>query len=183
MEGTKDAKDGWVLKFPNLGAIRSNAKAARFVLLFLSFLGILYFLSIYFEQYIPLFGMEQTAKVLHYILGTVGIKSTLIGSNVAFSTFSMEIVRQCTGIFEVIVLASCILAFPTGLTKKVSGIVFAIPIVYFFNLGRLLLLSLIGLYSFRLFEIAHDYLLQITFVLLVVFFWMFWIERVVKDGE
>ena len=161
--------------------MKVNPAILKFIVFFITSLSIFYFISIQFESYIPLFSMQSTAKALHLLLNLVGIKNNLNAYSINFSNFSIEIVRQCTGIFEVMAVISCILAFPSSIKKKIIGISLAIPIIYFFNMGRLIFLSILGIYYPSMFETIHDYILQLTFVFLVIFFWMFWIEKVVKN--
>jgi archaeosortase B (VPXXXP-CTERM-specific) len=116
-------------------------------------------------------------------LRAIGINGSIDTYQIAFSNFSIEIIRQCTGIFEVIAITSCILAYPSTIKKKAVGISLAIPTIYFFNIGRLMFLSILGIYYPLVFEAVHDYLLQLTFVFLVIFFWMLWINKVVKSEK
>lgn len=163
--------------------IKINPKVAKFISLFIIFLSTFYFLSIAFENYIPLFNMRSISATLSTILKYIGIPSSLKGNVLVFNNFSIEIVRQCTGIFEVMALSACILAYPASKEKKFAGIVFVIPMIYIFNMLRLIFLSILGIYYPYLFEAVHDYILQLTFVFLVVFFWIFWINKVVKEQE
>lgn len=163
--------------------IKFNLEVAKFIFFFILSLSIFYFLSIRFEQFIPFFNMQSTTQVLSSFLTVIGINNTAGTYQIAFSNFAIEIVRQCTGIFEVIAITSCILAFPSPIKKKIIGISLAIPTIYFFNMGRLIFLSFLGIYYPSMFETIHDYLLQITFVFLVVFFWIFWINKVVKNEK
>jgi len=160
--------------------LKVNTAILKFIVFFIISLSTFYFISIQFESYIPLFTMQTTAEALHLFLNLIGIKNNLDAYNIIFSNFSINIIRQCTGIFEIITISSCILAFPSSIKKKIIGIFLAVPIIYFFNIGRLILLSIIGIYNPSIFEAVHDYLLQLTFVFLVVFYWIFWINKVVK---
>lgn len=160
--------------------IKLNKQVAKFVFLFIALLSIFYFLSISSEQFIPFFNMQSTTQVLSFFLNLIGVKNSASVNQVIFSDFSIGIIRQCTGIFEIITISSCILAFPSSIKKKIIGISLAVPIIYFFNMARLILLSIIGIYNPSVFEVVHDYLLQLTFVFLVVFYWIFWINKVVK---
>jgi archaeosortase B (VPXXXP-CTERM-specific) len=163
--------------------LKFDLEAAKFIFFFIISLSVFYFLSIRFEEFIPFFNMQSTAQVLFFFLKSVGINATIESYQIIFSNFSIEIVRQCTGIFEVIAIASCILAFPSSIKKKIIGISLALPIIYFFNMGRLIFLSVLGMNYPSVFEAVHDYLLQITFVFLVIFFWIFWVNKVVKSGK
>ena len=160
-----------------------NPEVAKFIFIFFTSLAIFYFLSINFESFIPFFNMQSTTQALFFFLKTIGINSSAGTYQIVFPNFAITIVRQCTGIFEVMAIVSCILAFPSSIKKKITGISLAIPTIYFFNMGRLIFLSILGIYYPSVFEAVHDYLLQLTFVFLVVFFWIFWIDKVVKSGK
>ena len=159
-----------------------NPKAARFVLIFISTLAVLYFLSVQFESYIPLFNMQSTAQVLNYFLKLMGMGGRRSYNQIIFTDFTIQIVRQCTGIFEVMTLAACIIAFPSTKEQKFTGVMMALPTIYFLNMARLILLTALGIYHPAIFDAVHDYLLQLTFVFLVIFFWIFWINKIAK-GE
>jgi len=162
--------------------IKIDLEVARFILIFITSLSIFYFASIQFESLIPFFNMDSTAQTLFFLLKSIGINASIDAGQITFSNFSIEIVRQCTGIFEVMAITSCILAFPSTAKKKLIGLSLAIPTIYFFNMARLIFLSILGIYYPFAFDAIHDYLLQLTFVFLVVFFWIFWINKVVKSG-
>lgn len=178
-EASPDLKDTRILKIK----MKIDSRVAKFIFLFIIFISFFYFLSITFESFIPLFNMQSTTQVLHLFLKTIGINSSTQTNHIIFSNFSVEIVRQCTGIFEVIALSACILAYPAPKEKKFAGIIFFVPSIYVINIARLVFLSILGIYYPSIFEAVHDYLLQLTFVFLVVFFWIFWIEKVVKSNE
>lgn len=160
---------------------QTDRKKLKFVLVFFVALSILYYLSIALEDRIPIFNMQSTTRSLYGILYRLGVGTELEGNMIHFDGFSFHIIRQCTGMFEIITITSCILAFPSKLTDKVLGILLAIPIIYFFNLARLILLSYLGLYYPAFFDLAHDYLLQLSFIALVVIYWMFWVDQVSED--
>jgi len=177
LPSSKDSHEFFKIK------LKVNTTILKFIVFFIISLSIFYFISIQFESYIPLFSMQSTAKALHLLLNLMGIKNNLDTYNIIFSNFSITIVRQCTGIFEVMALTACMIAYPASKEKKFAGIVFAIPVIYIFNMFRLVFLSVLGIYYPSIFEAVHDYLLQLTFIFLVVFFWIFWINKVVKSEK
>lgn len=167
--------------------IRINLKIKpsilKFIAQFIIFISIFYFLSIQFESVIPMFNMRATSRVLWVILDRIGVDAALKGNILTFDKFSIQIVRQCTGIFEAIALSAVMLAYPTSKENKLAGIVFAVPVIYLINMMRLVFLSLLGVRSQFLFEAVHEYFFQITFVFLVIFFWLLWLNKVVKDDK
>jgi len=175
------------IKIPSSGrifsAIKNNKNIYSFILIFAASLAVLYAASIFFESYIPLFNMKMTAFVLHFVLNMMGIKNTLHTYDLVFASSSLTIVRQCTGIFEVIALSSVIIAYPTAAAKKTLGIIYGVLIIYFFNLARLILLSVLLVHYPAVFDLVHDYILQFTFVFLVIFVFLLWLKKVVRDEK
>jgi archaeosortase B (VPXXXP-CTERM-specific) len=124
--------------------------------------------------------MATTSATLVELLKLLGLQASLNSNGVSISNFVLDIVRQCTGLFEVITLIAAVFAYPTSLKNKMKGIAIGLPLIYFFNTVRLISLAYLGIYSFALLEIVHDYVLQITFFSFVVSIWFYWINNVVK---
>jgi archaeosortase B (VPXXXP-CTERM-specific) len=163
--------------------IKFDEKSFKFLLLLSVSLLLFYVASVFFESFIPVFNMLATAQTLFLILKFLGLSSSLNGTSIIFSNFGLEIIRQCTGVFEVIALASCIIAYPTALKTKLYGLAAGIPFIYTFNMGRLILLAFVGVYSPSVFTAIHEYLLQLTFAFFVIFFFLFWIGKATRNDK
>ncbi|OGI14466.1 hypothetical protein A3K63_04985 [Candidatus Micrarchaeota archaeon RBG_16_49_10] len=163
--------------------IRLDATITRFLLSFLVISIALYFLTTAFELYIPLFSQASTAKVLHRLTGMLGMEASLDGTTLSFGNFSLIVVRQCTGVFELIAIASCIAAYRAALKRKLAGIAIALPIIYVFNMARMVILTLVGVHFNPLFDAVHKYVFQVTFVLFVLAIWVLWIDWVRIRGK
>ncbi|CAD7773173.1 Transmembrane exosortase (Exosortase_EpsH) [Candidatus Methanoperedenaceae archaeon GB50] len=123
---------------------------------------------------------DLTAIVLGFILSIFGLDAAASGSAVRVNGFGMEIVDECTGIFEMLVYAAAVLAFPTSRNKKAIGLAFGIPLLGLLNMVRLICLAFVGMYYPESFEFVHLYLWQVTLILLIVIVLSIWILRVVK---
>jgi archaeosortase B (VPXXXP-CTERM-specific) len=160
--------------------IKIDVGIVKFLFLFITSITTFYFISVTFEPLIPLFNEKSTANILFIILKNLGIESTLKNNTINFQNFSVIVIDQCTGIFELISLFSCILAYPVKLKSKFIGILAIIPLIYSLNMTRLLFLSFLGIYSSSLFNIFHKYVFQVTFVSIVIIIWTIWIDVVKK---
>lgn len=167
-------------KIPMKFSFKVNTQLVRFLVIFGFTLGVLYVLTIQFESYVPIFNMATTSATLVELLKLLGLQASLNSNGVSISNFVLAIVRQCTGLFEVITLIAAVVAYPTKLKNKIKGIAIGLPLIYIFNIARLISLAYLGNYSFALLEIVHDYVLQITFFSFVVSIWFYWINNVVK---
>jgi archaeosortase B (VPXXXP-CTERM-specific) len=102
------------------------------------------------------------------------------GAMIIRDPVQIEIIYECTGVFSIMVLSSCILAYPTKLKEKIIGLVLIIPLILLMNLARLLVLLYVGSYHMDLFEFVHSFLWQATFIIFIIFSWLLWIELVVQ---
>jgi len=162
--------------------IWANA-AYRFVIYFLVNLGIAAIVYSFITG--ELFGiveamMTVTAKSEGFILGIFSSQVAVGNYSVTFSGFTVRIIEECTGIYEILIFIAAVVAFPTTLKKKGIGLAFGIPLMYIFNVVRILALILVGRYHYGIFEFMHLYFWQVTLILMITSVWVLWILKVVN---
>lgn len=121
-----------------------------------------------------------TARVQYELLRLLGAETSLDGNLVQFGDFGVRIIEECTGIFEAIIFLAAVLAFPASPAKKAIGIALGAPLLYLFNLLRILVLLVVGRHHPELFEFMHLYFWQATLILMITSVWLLWIFRVVR---
>lgn len=99
---------------------------------------------------------------------------------------TIHIAWLCTGVLEIIILVSAILAsFGIKNKQKMVGVVLAIIVGVGFNLVRIILtISVVLTQNNQLIEFTHDWLFRIVlFVYITVFYviWFYWANR--KENE
>lgn len=160
--------------------------AYRFVGLFALYLGVVAFGYPWLtERWItPVRVMTNvTAEIERWLLSFVSDQATISGNLVEFGSFGVRIIAECTGIFEILIFLAAVLAYPTTKAKKAIGIALGVPILYAFNVLRILVLLLVGHYQRDLFEFMHLYFWQATLILMITSVWLLWIFKVVRHGE
>lgn len=165
-----------------LRAVWANP-ANRFVALFLLYLVLL--ATLYPRarerfQFVVDWMAEATAAVEHVILGLFGRSTTLTGKIVTYDGFAVKIIEECTGIYEILIFAAAVLAFPTTWRKKAIGLLIGGPLLYLFNVIRILMLIFIGRYYNSIFDFMHLYFWQATLILMITSVWLLWIFKVVR---
>jgi len=155
----------------------------RFCLLFLVLLVALYvpltLQSIKDYFYNPVTGIIASQGA--FILNVLGLKVNASGITISGAGFSVQILGNCNAILETILFLSAVIAFPASLKEKIIGGIAGTLFIYILNLLRVVLLFLIGVYAPQHFEQSHIYIAQTIFICLVAFFWLFWIEKCVKN--
>ena len=156
----------------------------RFLALFAVYLGTIGTLLPIGLRTIP--GINQvliraTAAIEYGLLAPFTDQAVLKGTYIQFGSFGVEIISECTGLFEVAIYAACVLAFPTSWRKKGLGLLFGIPAIYAFNILRIVCLLVVGRYANSSFEFFHLYFWQGTLILMITSIWMLWIYMVVRN--
>ena len=102
-------------------------------------------------------------------------------SLVGLGGFDVRIIEECTGIYEAIIFVAAVLAYPASPGKKAIGVALGLPLLYLFNVLRILVLLGVGRFCPGLFEFMHLYFWQATLVLGITALWLLWVRFVVRD--
>ena len=157
--------------------------ANRFVVLFLVYLGVLAFFypqfSLRYANVVD-FMEELTALLSSWIFEPFSDEIHQNGTTVLFGGFAVEIIEECTGLYEILIYAAAVFAFPTSLIKKGIGIAMGAPILYAVNVVRIAFLIWIGRFYPEIFDFMHLYFWQATLILMITSVWLLWIFKVVR---
>ncbi len=121
--------------------------------------------------------ISVNAWLTHHSLTLFGTKTTLSGSVVYSSDFSVEIVEGCTGLFVFILLLSATVAFPASWSRRLTGIGIGAAMVFVVNWARIVSLFYLGRAYPDLFEEFHVYVWQGVIIVLVTLYWYTWALR------
>ncbi len=127
------------------------------------------------------FLVTATATLEYALLAPFTDQATLTNATIKFGSFGVTIISECTGLFEIAIYASCVLAFPTSWRNRGLGLLFGIPTIYAFNVLRILCLLLVGHFAYSSFDFFHLYFWQGTLILMITSVWMLWIYLVVRN--
>ncbi len=157
--------------------------ANRFVILFLVYLGALAYLypraAIRYADTMDWMA-QATAEAEYWLFSLFTDTITLSGKMLVFGSFAVQIIEECTGLYEVLIFVAAVLAFPTTLVKKAIGVGFGAPILYAINVLRIGFLMLVGRYYPATFDFMHLYFWQATLILMITSVWLLWIFKVVR---
>ncbi len=158
-------------------------RLAAFVLTFLALLAVgavLYpYFSIAFDSELKGF-MALTATVCGGLLDIFFDDVYATGRLMSFHGFSVEIIEECTGIFEMLIFLAALISYPASWRAKSIGILLGIPTLYLFNVVRIVFLAVVGAHYAGLFDFMHLYFWQSTLILMITTVWVIWILLVVS---
>jgi archaeosortase B (VPXXXP-CTERM-specific) len=163
-------------------AKQSARPVIRFVVLFLV---LLVFISVGFSQVFTRYHdqvtwlMELTATITGATLSVFTRDVSYSGVHVGYKGFSVEIIDECTGLFEMLIYLAAVFSFATSIRKKLIGVAMGLPAIFIFNVARITVLVVVGAYSWVTFNFMHLYLWQVTLILMISTIWVAWLYLVV----
>ena len=127
-------------------------------------------------------GIENETIGFTEAIGENAFSFTIINENVRQQ---VNIIWLCTGILEIIILISAMLAsFGVSWKKKVCGAIGAIIVGYVFNLLRVwTTLNIIMTQKIEVIEFSHDLLFRLILFLYIMVFYVAWFYWAAKGAQ
>jgi len=126
-----------------------------------------------------------TADIAFYLLKATGLDIVRDGT---FFTIPIEggswgafINWDCTGWKSIFALFALIMATPFSTMKKIKGLVILLPVIYLVNLGRIVVMFHIAATNLEYFEIAHAIIWSWGMILVVLGFWLIWMNAISRN--
>jgi exosortase H (IPTLxxWG-CTERM-specific) len=165
---------------------KSDPRQRRLILFVATFLGLLLVGAILY----PYFSIAMAEELRGFMAVTASICGgtlDVFSDNVSVSSrflsyqgFSVEIIEECTGVFEMLIFLAALLSYPASWRSKLIGFLLGIPALYLFNVVRIIFLTVVGAHYQNLFDFMHLYFWQATLILMITTVWVLWILLVVN---
>jgi len=162
---------------------KAKKDIVRFYLIFpLLFLIIVLFYSFALSLFKPQVRWlsSWTAGVVGFFLNLFGMNVNTSGPMLALPKFSIMVVAECTGLCEMLIFLVALLAYASNFKKKMMGMLFGIPVLYLFNIIRMIFITVVGNWYPKTFNFMHLYFWQVVGILIIGGIWLLWIEKIVK---
>ena len=160
--------------------------AYRFIGLFLPYLALAslgYPLMVEHSDGIIQVFIHATAGIEYAVFSVFTDDVRLDGKMIWLGQFVVKIIDECTGIYEMLIFAAAVLAFPTSWAKRGVGLLLGCPLIYLFNVVRIAGLIVVGRYWSEAFDFMHLYFWQATMIAMITSVWMLWIVKVVQRED
>ncbi|MFC1475798.1 archaeosortase/exosortase family protein [Candidatus Zixiibacteriota bacterium] len=160
--------------------------AIRFIVLFVISLVIMSLLfsaasAIFHEQMVSF--MALTAGIVGGVLDMGGMDIDYHDRYIAARSITIEIIEECTGLYEIVIFIAAVLAYPATRREKVIGFIGGMVALYALNIIRMVLLVMVGNARPDWFDFFHIYFWQVTMILMITSVWLLWIIKVVKNDS
>ena len=104
--------------------------------------------------------VTQTTRHAAAVAGLFGRPLGARGNLLATGHLHLEIVPECTPLVPMVLLLSALLAYPATWRRRALGAAALIPLLWIYNLGRVLVLVLVLATRPEWFEFIHVYVWQ-----------------------
>ncbi len=126
--------------------------------------------------FFDLFTAQAAAGVIH----AFGLPIVRDNTVIRLTNAVWVVNTECTAITIMIIFFSFIAVYKASLKAKAVGLLAGVLIIFAANITRLTLMAVIDKYKPAYSTYFHDYLWQVAFIIMVVFLWMIWLDKVVK---
>ena len=161
-------------------------KEFKFLFIFLVIASFLYILvSLLYSKDLPIIGTFNVASTSSEILNRIGTRTILINGDTIYlpNNNSLKVILECAGVYEMIILVSIMLAYPTGLKNKFYGSILGIIVIYILNMLRLVSISYILAYYTDKFNFIDRYLWQISLIIFISLVYMLWLKLIERSNS
>ena len=159
--------------------------ARRFVPLFLLYMAVISWFSFGIEAF-PSFTdwlSERAAILCYWLLVPFTELVSRSGPVVNYDGFNVIVIGECAGVMEFMIFGAALFAYPASWGKRLVGVLLGIPILFVFNVMRIIGLLFVGRYATEMFGLAHLYFWQAGTVLVIWGLWMAWIRFMVQVDD
>ena len=118
--------------------------------------------------------------VMTGLLHLSGLHAMRHGNTIYLTNSTWLVVTECTAIFIMLVYACFITVYPASWKAKGIALVAGIPFIFGANILRLYAMAWIDYLKPQYSEFFHNYMWQVVFIVMVVFMWLLWIDKVVN---
>ncbi|MCG8553009.1 MAG: archaeosortase/exosortase family protein [Desulfobacterales bacterium] len=116
-----------------------------------------------------------------FLLKLAGIVPRITNDMISYEGFTVKVVGECSAVFISILPLAFFIAYPSRALWKIAGVFAGLPLLFIFNLFRIVLVFMVGLASPKLFPWVHLYFGQVGMIFLVVWICMVWLKYAKKD--
>jgi archaeosortase B (VPXXXP-CTERM-specific) len=117
---------------------------------------------------------KATGLLLNIFNSGVDVEENIVSS----SGFTMGIIEACTGIVPMLLFILAVLAYPSSVKQKVTGIAIGIVIIFAVNIIRTSTLFAVGTHFPDYFENAHYLIWQSLMIVVSILLWLLWASRI-----
>ena len=104
----------------------------------------------------------------------------MVDQTIWSNTFYLKVIPACTGVYPLSVYLSGVIAYPSGWSAKLVGVLLGIGGGFTLNIVRLVSLFYIGVYFHNVLDEFHLLVWQSLVIVFTLLLWLFWARKVAR---
>jgi exosortase H (IPTLxxWG-CTERM-specific) len=143
----------------------------------------------FFVTRLPLVSKHAIYPYTEFITTSSRLALRLIGHDVhgeglfiSGSQFGVHVQNICNGLEVTGIYLAAVLAFPASWRSKLAGLALGYPMIFVFNVSRIVVLYILGLNNPDVFETVHRYYAQALTIILTLSIWVLWVAKFTEYG-
>lgn len=160
----------------------SQSLINRLLLKFIGFMALFYLIwaSPIFQTTVVPFIAHLYAKMGNFVLNILGYQVSCHQDMITSQEFSIGIQNGCDGIEGLAIYLCAVAIYPALLSQKAKGIFWGSLFLIVLNLIRIVSLYMIGVHLPSIFDIMHESIWQILFIVLTLAALFVWVDSLDK---
>ena len=119
-------------------------------------------------------------KIVGGLISASGLQAIQNDVYITLKNGQWVMTPECTALSALIVFVAFVIVYPSSLKSKGIAVLAGIPFLIIANTIRLFTLAWATELFAKYAHLAHDYIWQVVFLILIAVMWLIWIEMVVK---
>lgn len=119
-------------------------------------------------------------KLVGGLISSSGLQAIQNGVYITLNNGQWTMTPECTALSAMIVFVAFVIVYPSSIRAKGIAVLAGIPFIIIANTLRLFTLAWATELFAKYAHLAHDYVWQVAFLILIAIMWLVWIEVVVK---
>ena len=119
-------------------------------------------------------------KIVGSLISASGLEVVQNGVYITLKNDQWVMTPECTALSAMIVFVAFVIVYPASMKSKGIAVAAGIPFIIIANILRLFTLAWATELFSKYAHLAHDYVWQVAFLILIAVMWLVWIEMVVK---
>jgi exosortase/archaeosortase family protein len=129
--------------------------------------------------------LEPVSRASFSILKFLGLAIEFDGAGLPFGICDLILPHQtlrinfgCTGLFVLFIFIAGVIAYPSGIKYKLTGLAAGIPVFTLYSILRLVIMGFVGNWIPQYLDIIHNYLMILINIAFVLWLYISWIKYV-----
>lgn len=162
---------------------RSGDKRPRFSILSFVFFAVLVLIGntpLWFFPDSIIHFQKLMVKIVGGLIHASGLQAIQNGIYITLENDNWIMTPECTALSAIVVFVAFVIVYPASMKSKGIAVLAGIPFLIVANTLRLFSLAWATELFAKYAQLAHDYVWQVAFLILIAVMWLVWIEMVVK---